>query len=100
MLAIIQKRFPVILQDQFMIIGNCIDPRFDLFALGKQNAVEPFKKAMGIVLDHEHHLNTPTTQTVKKVRIEKRKGLFDNLPCSEVAGASNIDINVIEKELF
>ena len=55
---------------------------------------------MGIVLDHEHHLNTPTTQTVKKVLIEKRKGLFDYLPCSAVAGASKIDIDVIENELL
>ena len=100
MLAINQKRFSVILQDKFMIIANCIDPRFALFALGKQNAVVLLKKTMGIVLDNEHHLNTPTTQTVKKVRIEKGKGLFDNLHCSSVACASKIDINVIENELF
>ena len=90
----------MILQDQFMIIANCIDPRFALFALGKQNAVVLLEKTMGIVLDNEHHLNTPTTQTVKKVRVEKGKGLFDNLHCSSVAGASNIDIDVIENELF
>ena len=35
-LAIIRKRFSVILQDQFMIIANCIVPRFALFALANK----------------------------------------------------------------
>ena len=99
MSRLIQDRFSVIVLDHFMIIANCVDPRFATKALVKQSLLEILKKVMKIVIHHERDLYPPPTSVKLNLPL-KRKSLFDNLPRSEAARVSDVDIEVIENEIF
>ena len=101
MLRIVRGRFSEVIQDNFMIIGNCIDPRFSIAALCKQDFLEILKKAMIIVIRHDRNVNTTTIPSRKRSNsLCKRKSLFDYHPANEVVDSYNTDYDVIENELL
>ena len=56
MLSIVRRSFSVVINDNFMKIGNLIDTRFSIAALCKRDFMEILNKAMGIDIRHDRNV--------------------------------------------
>ena len=91
---IVKERFSAIYDDKFMIIANCLDPRFTVKALENPEYLEQLKRCMKVIVEMDRRI--PTTPIIPQVSTPSRnhKSLFP-----KKRDSSSPQMDIIEEEL-
>ena len=94
LISIVKKRFSAIYDDKFLVIANCLDPRFSVKALEHPEYLELLKKCMKVMVEMDRRI--PTTPISPKISSPSRcrKSLFPKMK------DSSPQMDTIEEELY